>query len=69
MDKNCDACGSTRFRVSRFRVSDVPRLFILRYPVRCIACHKRTYAFLSWIMEHKRNRAKQKQASNNAGQV
>lgn len=69
MEKNCDACGSTRFRVSRFRVSDVPRLFILRYPIRCLICHRRTYASMSWVMEFKHKRAKRKQARTDAGQV
>jgi hypothetical protein len=69
MEKNCDACGSTRFRMSRLRVSDVPRLFILRYPVRCRSCHKRTYASMFWVMEYKQKRAKQKQAPRNTGQV
>ena len=69
MEKNCAACGSTRFRISRLRVSDVPQLLILRYPIRCKACHKRTYASMSWVMGYKHRLAKQKQAAGDAGQV
>jgi hypothetical protein len=67
MEMNCGACGSTRFRVSRFRVLDVPRLLILKYPVRCLSCQERTYASVSWVLEYKRKRAKRKQTAANGG--
>ena len=56
MEKNCDACGSRRFRLSRFRLSDLPRLFAFLYPVRCVLCEQRSYASLSWVMEYRRRR-------------
>lgn len=63
MQINCGVCGSTRFRISRFRVSDVPRLLALRYPVRCVSCHQRTYASVSSVLELKRKRARRKQSA------
>ncbi len=63
MERHCDVCGSTRFRISRFRVTDVPRLIGFRYPVRCISCHERTYAPVSWVLEYKRKRARRKQTA------
>jgi hypothetical protein len=42
----CQDCSSTEFRISRFRWSDLERLALLQYPVRCRKCHKRTYAGL-----------------------
>jgi len=58
MEKNCATCGSTRFRVSRLRLSDVPGLFALRYPIRCMLCMERSYASFPWVLKHKRKRAK-----------
>jgi hypothetical protein len=42
----CIICGSTTFRLSRLRVSDLPRMAIFQYPVRCRNCSKR--AFISF---------------------
>jgi len=42
----CDWCESTDMRTSRFRRQDLPRLFLFQYPVRCHACHQRTFANL-----------------------
>lgn len=67
MEKKCDACGSTRFRLSRFRISDVPRIFAFRYPVRCLLCHARAYASMTWVMEYKRRRARHKQMAAGEG--
>jgi hypothetical protein len=39
----CLHCGSTAIRTSRFRTSDLPRLFLFQYPVRCRICHERDY--------------------------
>lgn len=61
MEKNCDMCGGRRFRLSRFRLSDFPRLFAFQYPVRCVACHERSYASVSWAVSHRmRRRGKRK---------
>jgi len=46
----CNICGASKFRGSRFREQDIPRLFTLQLPVRCRKCHERTYAsFLRMI--------------------
>ena len=40
----CNTCGLTTFRLSRLRVSDLPRMvFFLQYPVRCRSCYKRAF--------------------------
>ena len=56
MEKNCQACGSSRFRLSHFRLSDLVRLIAFKYPVRCIACQQRSYAPITWVMEHRRKK-------------
>ena len=58
MEKNCDACGSSRFRISRVRLSDVLKLLSFQYPVRCVSCQERSYASFSWVLEYKRRRAR-----------
>ena len=50
MPKYCSGCGATRFHLSRFRTTDVPRLIFLQYPVRCYQCEQRSYAFVGWVM-------------------
>jgi hypothetical protein len=60
MEKNCIACGSNRLRLSRFRLSDLPRLLAFQYPIRCVSCQERAYASLPWVMEHRRKRAKRR---------
>lgn len=45
-DMRCNICGSTTFRLSRLRISDLWRLAIFQYPVRCRECYKR--AFMSF---------------------
>jgi hypothetical protein len=42
----CKDCSSSSFRLSRWRWSDLERLALLQYPVRCRVCHRRTYAGL-----------------------
>ncbi len=39
----CLECGSVKIRPSRLRLSDMPRLMLLRMPVRCHTCLSRTY--------------------------
>jgi len=56
MKKTCDACGASRFRLSRFRFADVPLLFAFRYPVRCLECKERSYASVSWAFSYQRRR-------------
>lgn len=38
---NCPHCGTPRFRDSRVRLTDIPRLFLLQVPVRCLLCRER----------------------------
>lgn len=39
-------CQWPHIRLSRFRLSDLPRLFTLVYPVRCRKCYTRGYTDL-----------------------
>lgn len=41
---NCPHCGSSSFRTSRFRTSDLARLLLFQFPVRCRSCRERNYA-------------------------
>ena len=38
---NCPHCGTPRFADSRIRLADIPRLFLLKVPVRCLVCRER----------------------------
>ena len=42
----CAECASSSFRLSRFRWSDLERLALLQYPVRCRNCHRRMFVGL-----------------------
>jgi hypothetical protein len=44
---NCPYCGTPKFRTSRVRFSDIPRLALLQFPVRCRLCRERFYVGLS----------------------
>ncbi len=48
MELQCHDCGSTQIRRSRLRLTDLKRLVLLRYPVRCAVCYARGYA---WILD------------------
>ena len=39
----CPNCYNSDFRLSRFRTHDLPRLFFMQYPVRCLTCRERLY--------------------------
>jgi hypothetical protein len=41
---SCKNCKSTDLRTSRLRWSDLSRLLLLQYPVRCWKCYKRDFA-------------------------
>jgi hypothetical protein len=56
MEKHCGACGASRLRPSRFRLSDIPLLFAFRYPVRCLECMQRSSATFSWVMGYRRRK-------------
>jgi DNA-directed RNA polymerase subunit RPC12/RpoP len=42
----CDYCGSSRVKVSRFRIIDLVPLLIVRYPLRCHHCSHRMFVFI-----------------------
>jgi hypothetical protein len=63
----CQDCLSTEFRISRFRWSDIERIALLQYPVRCRKCHRRAFAGLPLAMvlmqARRAKRAKRAQAA------
>jgi hypothetical protein len=57
----CVECSSSNFRLSRFRWSDLERLALLQYPVRCRNCHRRTHVGLLLALAlYQARRAKRK---------
>jgi hypothetical protein len=44
----CSRCQGTEFRLSSLRFRDLEHFAVLQYPMRCRACHKRTYG--SWLL-------------------
>ena len=44
---NCPYCGTPKFRTSRVRFSDIPRLALLQFPVRCRLCRERFHVGIS----------------------
>jgi hypothetical protein len=44
---NCPYCGTPKFRTSRVRVADIPRLALLQFPVRCRLCRERFHVGIS----------------------
>lgn len=44
---NCPYCGTPKFRTSRVRISDIPRLALLQFPVRCRLCRERFHVGMS----------------------
>lgn len=44
---NCPYCGTPKFRTSRFRLTDIPRLALLQFPVRCRLCRERFHVGMS----------------------
>jgi hypothetical protein len=44
---NCPYCGTPKFRTSRIRLSDIPRLALLQLPVRCRLCRERFHVGIS----------------------
>ena len=44
---NCPYCGTPKFRTSRVRFADLPRLALLQFPVRCRLCRERFYVGVS----------------------
>jgi hypothetical protein len=46
----CSSCNSRHMRPSQLRLSDVPHLLILRYPVRCVLCGDRSHFGLLTVL-------------------
>ena len=44
---NCPYCGTPKFRTSRVRFVDLPRLALLQFPVRCKLCRERFHIGIS----------------------
>jgi hypothetical protein len=44
---NCPYCGTPKFRTSRVRFADIPRLALLQFPVRCRLCRERFHVGMS----------------------
>jgi hypothetical protein len=44
---NCPYCGTPKFRTSRVRFADLPRLALLQFPVRCRLCRERFHVGIS----------------------
>ncbi len=74
----CPHCGSAKFRASKLRVLDLPRLLILRYPVRCRICYKRKFVGILLAMKVRRadkirheevHRRRKIEASSNAEHI
>ena len=42
----CNSCGASEFRTSHLRTSDLGKLLTLRYPIRCLVCKERGFAFM-----------------------
>jgi hypothetical protein len=56
----CRDCSSSSVRLSRFRWSDLERLALLQYPVRCRNCGRRTFVgFTLALALYQTRRAKQ----------
>ena len=57
----CTECSSSSVRLSRFRWSDMERLALLQYPVRCRNCGFRTFVGLTTALAlYQARRAKQR---------
>jgi len=51
---NCPYCGHAGFRSSHLRLSDLPRLVLLRLPARCQLCRERFSVSLSLALRMRR---------------
>jgi hypothetical protein len=53
MELRCHDCGSTQFRRSHLRVSDLRKLIFLQFPVRCAVCYARRFAAIPAVLSIK----------------
>jgi hypothetical protein len=47
----CQWCGSNEIRESKFRLSDVYQVLLLKYPVRCRSCDGRGFDNLFAVLK------------------
>jgi hypothetical protein len=52
---NCPYCGNPKFRTSHVRLSDIPRLALLQFPVRCRLCRERFHIGMSLALHLKQS--------------
>lgn len=45
-EMKCRFCNSIALRRSRLRKSDLPRLLLFQYPIRCRGCHMRVHVWM-----------------------
>ena len=60
---NCFHCRSNDLRLSRLHSFDIPKLFLLKIPVRCRSCRERFYAslFPAWKLGFSAKAARRRQ--------
>jgi hypothetical protein len=54
----CHACGSSEFRTSHLRGSDIRKLLTLRFPIRCRICSMRDFTFVGTALSFRRKNRK-----------
>ena len=62
----CPDCSSSSFRLSRFQRQDFGRLLLLQYPVRCLDCQCRLYAWLPALVLLLANRIRRNRREHEA---
>jgi len=63
----CPYCGTPKFRTSRVRLGDLPRLALLQFPLRCKSCRERFHVGLSLalnVLQSERVRKREESALN-----
>jgi hypothetical protein len=65
----CRACGSSEFRISQLRSSDISKLLTLRYPVRCRICKERDFIFIGAALSLPRRKRKKQDAVAEGGRA
>jgi len=64
MTIQCSECGSYSFRISRFRLMDLNRLFVLKYPIRCRSCYQRIHAPVAEVLKVGANQRSRQKSDN-----
>jgi hypothetical protein len=61
----CHFCGQSKFRISRFRTSDLSQMLLLRFPVRCLTCGQRAHTFVYQFQKLRSARKARRRANHN----